>query len=351
MKIAVFILAGGAGLRLWPLSRKDSPKQFLPLLPDNKSFFEKTLERALKITAIENIYVLTIQNYKDIISRCAPEIPECNIITESEKRNTAPGIAVAMMSVQKKFGETTAVIMPSDHFIPDEELFTKTVSEAVQCANETDGLVTIGIAPTRPATNYGYIKLGDMLDRKYYKAPGFSEKPDSKTAQRFLLDGGYLWNSGIFIWKTSVILEEYKKHLPDVFSVSEKICSCDNMETRCELYKEMPSVSVDYGILEKCNNLYTVRGTFSWDDIGSWESFSTLCNTDSDGNSHFGKVISINSSDCLAVSLNSTTVTAGTENLCIINTGELVLVFSKDKGEELIKNSHLFSDTDISTLL
>lgn len=347
MKTAVFILAGGAGLRLWPLSCKNSPKQFLPLLPENKSFFEKTLERALKITSTDNVYVLTVKDYKDIILRCAPKIPEENIFTESEKRNTAPGIAVAMMSVQKRQGNTLAVIMPSDHFIPDEEIFIKTVSDALSCAEHTDGLVTIGICPTRPATNYGYIRLGDAVNEKYHKAVGFTEKPDSQTAQSFLLNGGYLWNSGIFIWKTSAILSEYKKYLPDVYEIAEKICSSENPDEHSSLYKEMPSVSVDYGILEKSSNLYTVRGSFPWDDIGSWESFSALCSKDAHGNASFGSVINIDSSDCLTVSLDGTAVTAGAKGLCVINTGKLVLVFPKDKADEILK----LTLGDISTLL
>lgn len=351
MRTAVFILAGGAGLRLWPLSRKETPKQFLPLLPDNKTFFEKTLERALKITDKDNIYVLTVEQYKNRILQFSPLIKEENIITESEKRNTAPSIAVAMMTVYKKYGELTAIIMPSDHYIPDEELFVSTVLNAVECAKKTEGIVTIGITPTRPATNYGYIKPEKLTQDGFYKVCAFTEKPELSKAQQFLLDGNYLWNSGIFIWNTSAILNEYKKYLPEVFVLAEKICNSDNSETKCKLYKEMPEISVDYGILEKCNELYTLRGNFPWDDIGSWDSFSNLCETDEDGNSHFGKVVNIDSSDCLTVSLENTTVTVGTRELCIINTGKCVLVFPKSKSEEILSNTHLFSDCDISNLL
>ncbi len=351
MRTAVFILAGGAGLRLWPLSSRENPKQFLPLLPDNKSFFEKTFERAMKITDKDNIFVLTVEQYKSKVLQLTPSIKEENIITECEKRNTAPGIAVAMLSAYRCFGEFTAVIMPSDHCISDEELFTDTVLRAIACAQETEGIVTIGIAPSRPATNYGYIRLGEMLCSKYYNATGFTEKPDEATAKKLLLDGNYLWNSGIFIWNTSVILNEYKKHLPEVYGIAEKICSSSSPAEKNELYGKMPCVSVDYGILEKCDNLYTLRGSFGWDDIGSWESFRNLCKTDADGNAEFGNIISIDSCGCTAVSLANTVVTVGTKDMCIINTGSCVLIFPKEKSEELLSNPDIFSDSGISNLL
>lgn len=337
MGIAVFILAGGAGLRLWPLSSKTSPKQFLPLLPDNCSFFEKTLSRAKKLCNKDNIYILTVEQYKDRIYTLAPDIPPENIITESEKRNTAPGLAVAMMKIHHNLGDTTAVVMPSDHYIENEDIFIKTVLDAAECAEKTDGIVTIGISPSEPAVNYGYIKLGSIINTSplIFATKGFTEKPDIKTAEAFLADGNYLWNSGIFIWKTSAVLREFEKHLPEVSALAKQMLfSAKDKVVQQELYSQMPNISIDYGILEKSDCVFTVPGYFLWDDIGSWESFIRLCKTDKNGNSSFGSCINIDSKNCLSVSCNSTVITFGTDNLCVIDTGNRIIIFPKDRLNE-----------------
>lgn len=331
MSISVFILAGGSGIRLWPLSSIEEPKQFLPLFPDGSTFFMKALSRAKKITEISDIFVLTTESCIQHIRSQAPELPYENIFTESERKNTAPVISVAMMKAQKKYGDVTAVVIPSDHLIPDENSFAETVLYAAECAERTQATVTVGLTPTRPTVCYGYIKCPSDSTGRCVKALGFTEKPDINTAREFVLSGNYLWNSGIFVWKTSVILHEYKKHLPEVYELSERICEAESYKECAALYSLMPCVAVDFGILEKLEELYVVRSNFSWDDIGSWGAFEKLCREDKNGNSLFGSSNTVDSKNCTVISRNSNTHLVGLSDICVINTGHDVLVFPKEK--------------------
>lgn len=354
MDIAVFILAGGSGIRLWPLSRQNAPKQFLPLLPDGISFFQKTLERAKRITDISHIFVLTQNKYLDFIKKQAPEIREENIIPESEKRNTAPSIAYASTVVQRRFGDTLSVIMPSDHFIGPEDAFIDTLLYAVKKAESNHSLITIGIEPSRPATCYGYIKCPDRKkasDDSFLKAERFKEKPDLATAKAFLDSGDYLWNSGIFIWKTSVFLNELKNYQPAICTIIEKMCKANDIESKNTLYAQMPSVSVDTAILEKSENIYVCPASFSWDDIGSWFALELLGENDKNGNISIGTSIFSDSKNCTSVSRDSLTVCIGAQDLYIINTGSCVLVFPKDKADSTEKIIALLEENGFYNLL
>lgn len=335
MSIAVFILAGGSGIRLWPVSREEKPKQFLPLFPDGSSFFEKTLYRAKKLTSPENIYVLTRDIYSEFVKNSAPEIPVQNILTEATKKNTAPACAYAMMQLHKKQGNTTVVIMPSDHYITDDEIFTKTVKKACLAASESQGLVTIGIPPTAPAVTYGYIEHEKCsATDSVFKGISFTEKPDLKTAQKFLCSGNFLWNSGIFIWDTSAILNAFSVFAPGIYTTAQKMCECSSEETRNLLYSEMPCVSVDYAILEKAENIYVLKGGFGWNDIGSWTGYESILTEDSDGNRSDKNSTLTDTHNCTAISLNSKTVVIGADNLFVINTGDTVFIFPKDKADK-----------------
>lgn len=336
MSVAVFILAGGSGIRLWPLSRQEKPKQFLPVFPDGTSFFEKTLTRALKITTPENIFVLTRQNYYSFVKDLAKDIPQENILTEVCKKNTAPVIACAMAELQKKRGNTTAVILPSDHHITNEELFCNAVEKACILASENKGLVTIGLSPTRPATSYGYIeyKKANACDG-IFNVLSFTEKPDAVTAERFLLSEKYLWNSGIFIWTTKAILESFKLHTPEIYALAKKISDASSKKEKDDIYCLMPDISIDYAILEKTKNISVVKGDFGWDDIGSWERYEGLFSADENGNRYDSNSILIASSNCTAITKNSKTLMLGADNIFVINTGDAVLIFPEDKANSI----------------
>lgn len=335
MKTAVLILAGGSGIRLWPLSRKDRPKQFLPVFSNNLSFFQAAVLRALKITDAEDVYVLTQSSYSASVAEQAPMIPEENVFFETYKRNTAPAIALAMMKIKEKYNDAVSVVLPADHFIADNDAFLSAVSDAICAATENNKIITIGISPTRPDTGFGYIKCAGEFDKNIYHTECFKEKPDYATALEFISDKNYYWNSGIFVTKASFILGEYQKYLPDVFELAEKICN--PLITDDGLYSEMPEISVDYGILEKSKDILLTKGNFGWDDIGSWTALDRLYKKDSNSNILNGNCIAIDSSDCTVLSKEKLTVTAGTDGLLIINTPDVTLICNKNSAET-IKN-------------
>ncbi len=276
MKKLVFILSGGTGIRLRPLSTDVMPKQFLPIGINGKSFFRMTVDRALRITEKENIFVLTHEAYEDIVSLQAPSVPRENIICEPCRRNTAPAIAAAIMKISKKYSDAVVTVFPADHFISNEDRFCECVNNAVEKAEKYKAVVMMGLSPTRPDTAFGYIRSGEMLESGIYRTKCFVEKPDSNSAMDFLKDSAYFWNSGIFAVKIQVILEQYKKYLPEVYSLAEKLTVSNNKKENENLYSMMPNVSVDYGILEKTEDIVMVQGDFGWDDIGSWEALNRL---------------------------------------------------------------------------
>ncbi len=352
MNVAVFILAGGSGIRLWPVSRKTNPKQFLPMFSDGTSFFDKTLSRAMRLTSPENIFILTQRSYYELVKKSVKEIPLKNIITEPEKKNTAPAIAYSMMKLHKTHGNTTAVILPSDHHITEDMLFIEAVSDACSIARTTNGIVTIGILPSRPATTYGYIEYDKAFFRNNcYKAVSFKEKPDIQTAQKFLFSENHLWNSGIFVWNTEAVLEEFRKYAPEIYEKADQMCITANKDTADNIYSTMPSLSVDYAILEKTDNLFTVKGNFGWDDIGSWERYEVLYPKDSDGNSSDSNSILIDTRNCTAISRGSKLLMIGTENIFVVNTNDAVLIFPKDKTNKIGNLSEILTRSGFDELM
>lgn len=276
MKTAVLILAGGSGIRLRPLSREDMPKQFLRIFSNNLSFFQATVNRALKIADASDIYVLTQKTYSGHIAEQAPRIPKENIFYENHKRNTAPAICTAMMKINRRYSDAVSVILPADHYIADEVSFTSTVKKAIEFSENNNKIISIGITPTRPDTAFGYIKYKNELDNGIMTDTQFKEKPDYSKAVEMISEGKCLWNSGIFITKNSFMISQFSKYLPDVFDISKKYILADTDEQADKIYSQMPAISVDYGILEKTDSVLLLKGDFGWDDIGSWDAMERL---------------------------------------------------------------------------
>lgn len=349
MNTAVLILAGGSGIRLWPLSRKSKPKQFLPVFNNNISFFQATVSRALKLVEASDIYILTQKDYLEYVTAQAPQIPRENIFFESHKRNTAPAIITAMLKIKKKADTAVSVVLPADHFIADEEAFVSTISKAIDMAQKNNKVISVGIPPTRPDTGFGYIKTSQEIDDNVFETECFKEKPDLKTALEFVSDKHYFWNCGIFVAGIPFMISQCRQYLPDVFDIAEKIShnACD------EQYSLMPDISIDYGIFEKTKDILLIKGSFGWDDIGTWTALDRLFSNDkdSDGNISSEKCLLIESKNCTVLSDKKITVAAGVEDMFVINTLDVTLVFSKNSEELINKLPLIIENKEFENLL
>ena len=273
-EIYCVIMAGGVGTRFWPKSRKNMPKQFLDILGNCKSFIRMTFERFSARIAPENFLVVTNQNYKSLVLEHLPELKPEQILCEPIGRNTAPCICYAANYLNKIAPDSLMVVTPSDHYVADEKGFIDTLDACTEFAGANDVLMTIGINPTRPETGYGYIQRSSAEPLSPVKC--FTEKPNLEVAQAFIRSGEFLWNSGIFIWKTSAILSAVERYLPEMHSLFSSIsasygtvgesAAITDVFTRCR------AISIDYGVMERADNVYVHSGDFGWSDIGTWGS-------------------------------------------------------------------------------
>lgn len=288
------IMAGGVGSRFWPVSRNEMPKQFLDILGVGKTFLQMTVDRFAKIVPMENILIVTAAKYSDLIARQLPDLPSENVLLEPYKRNTAPCIAYATYKLISRNPEATVVVSPSDHFILDEALFLDTISTVLNYASSNDQLFTIGIKPTSPNVNYGYIQANkrssfEFNGHKGYAVKTFTEKPDAELAKVFLDSGEFLWNSGIFVWNLKTIKGELEACLPKVASMFAD--GKDVYYTDAEaafinkVYEDSTTISIDYGVMEKTKKAYVFEGLFGWSDLGTWQSlYEQTPHKDADGN-------------------------------------------------------------------
>lgn len=303
----IIILAGGKGTRLWPMSRKTSPKQFLKL--NNKTLFKKTLERCLLLEKPENIFVSTNKDYSFLVQK---EFKNANLIIEPFSKNTGPAILYALKKLNLKNNELV-LVCPSDHFITPDSEFVKSINKAKEIA-KSNHIVTFGIKPTSPETGYGYIKI--KLNQ--FKVEKFTEKPNLKTAQDFLNKGNYYWNSGIFLFPVNLIMQEFEKYAKDLLEKTE-------------------SISIDKAVIEKSDKIAMLPATFNWSDVGSWNSFYKTQAKDKNNNTILGNTILHNTKDSLILGNSRLIACIGLKNITVIETEDAVLVANKDDSEKVKK--------------
>lgn len=258
MKRAAVILAGGAGTRLRPLSSDENPKQFLKLF-DGKSLLQLTFERLTRLLPADAIYVSTNEQYAPKCLEQLPTLPPENVLAEPARRNTAPAIALCTFAIEKRVGPCVVSFLASDHYIGNVAEFVRVLERAYDFAESSDYLVTIGIAPDEPNTGYGYLEVGRAIDRDVLLVEAFTEKPDLERAESFLAAGNYIWNASMFVWRSDVFRRELETAAPEIATVSEAN------------YASMPSISIDYALMEKAPRVATIRGDFGWSDVGSFE--------------------------------------------------------------------------------
>ena len=342
MTKTALIMAGGRGERFWPKSRKNLPKQFLSLTDDGKTMIQLTVERILPLVDIEDIYIATNRDYQELVRQQLPELPEENILCEPVGKNTAPCIGLGAVHMAKKYGDAVMMVLPSDHLIKYNSIFRSTLTDACSIAEQGSNLVTLGITPDSPETGYGYIKfLPEETLGRAFEVERFVEKPDLETAKVYLATEQYLWNSGMFIWKVSTILENMKRHLPEIYlglqQIQLAIGSSEEQQVLEREFQIFQSVSIDYGVMEKAENIYVVSGSFDWDDVGSWLAVGRIKKTNEFGNVIDGNVVTVDTKNTIIQGGEKLIALVGVENTIVVDTRDALLVCEKDHAGDIKK--------------
>ncbi len=339
------IMAGGGGTRLWPVSRKESPKQLLPLL-GQETLFQSTVNRLENLFPPERILVVTVEEQARKMKMQVPAIPEENYLLEPLPRGTASVVALAAAVLKKRDPQASMAILTADHFIRNKDLFRYLIRTAFQVA-EKDYLVTLGIDPTSPSTGYGYIEQGDPLEGEYqypvYTVKRFTEKPDHETAEEMLRTGGYSWNSGMFVWKAETILAEIRQQMPGLSSTVERISDAWNTpqqdETLHALWPGIKSQTIDYGIMEKAARVAVLpAGGLGWSDVGSWDSLFEVLFPDSDGNVSVNAqhlMLDTNNTLIYGSSNDRLIVTIGLDDTVIVDAGDVLMICKTDQSQKV----------------
>lgn len=338
------IIAGGSGTRFWPESRKKRPKQLLRVAGDC-SLLRSTVERVLGLVPMERIMIVTVQEQREQIRNEIPELAESAFVIEPYGRNTGPCIGLAAFKLAARDPQGLMLVLPSDHIIGDVPEFIESAKFGAEIAQNHGVLVTFGIQPTRPETGYGYIKIGEKAfsigARVAHLVDRFIEKPDRLTAEQYLAGGGFLWNSGMFLWSVSTVLAAFKEYLPEIYQplqdISHRFGTHDEAKAVGEAYARLPNISIDNGIMEVAGNVVVVPLNVPWNDVGSWPALHEVWETDDNGNSTRGHFVHVNSKNCV-VSAGSRLVTlVGVDNLIVVDTPDAVLVCHKDSAQDVKK--------------
>jgi mannose-1-phosphate guanylyltransferase len=337
----VLIMAGGVGSRFWPKSRNHFPKQFIDILGIGKSLLQLTYERFVKICPVENIYILSNQQYLGLIQEQLSGIAVKNILLEPSRNNTAPCIAYASYKILMQNPDANIVVAPSDHLILKETEFLGKISQALDYTATNDALVTLGISPTRPDAGYGYINFQKEGIDGVHKVEKFLEKPVLEKAQEYLISGDYLWNAGIFIWRAQNIqkaFEKYASEIHELFKQGNEVYNTsgeNHFITRN--YPKSPNISIDYAILEKADNVYTIPADIGWSDLGTWASLHEVAEKDKENNALSVDHLHIEDTQNCIVHLpkGKAAVIKGLEDFIVVDDGKVLLIFPKGSEQEI----------------
>jgi mannose-1-phosphate guanylyltransferase len=344
-QVCAVIMAGGVGTRFWPRSRERSPKQLLEILGKG-TMIQNTVKRIAPLVPPQNVFVVTNRVQRAAVVKQLPQVPEENILDEPVGRNTAPCIGLAAMHVRRRVPDAVMVVLPADHMIAQEEDFLRVLSLAIGVARESKSLLTLGIHPTRPETGYGYIQFDNeggaqnpYLERGVMRVRTFAEKPNIQTAERFLASGDFLWNSGMFVWRADVILDQIRACLPELFEELQKaeqgIGTSQYQSLLEKAYGVIRGISIDYGVMEKSEQVFVIRGDFGWTDVGSWDEVWYQSGKDAHGNSITGKVIQRDLNNSLVYSPDRIVAVIGADDLIIVDTPDALLICRRGRSQDV----------------
>ncbi|WP_299778469.1 mannose-1-phosphate guanylyltransferase [uncultured Formosa sp.] len=335
------IMAGGVGSRFWPVSMNSFPKQFHDMLGTGETLIQKTFQRLSRFIPKQNIYILTNANYNDLVLEQLPEVSQAQVVLEPAMRNTAPCILYAALKIQKENPDALMLVAPSDHWIEDEEAFSKNVLTAFDFCQEHDALMTLGIQPTFPNTGYGYIEYDTETEHAVKQVKQFREKPDYATAKSFIKQGNFVWNAGIFMWSVASVLKAFKTNQPDLFQLFEQGISSYNTVDEAkfieENYEKSEDISVDYAIMESSKNVYVLAAEFDWNDLGTWGSLYDKLDKDADNNAvvNARTLVEDASGNMIRTKGNKIVVVDGLNDYIIIDKDDVLLIFPKEKEQDI----------------
>lgn len=346
--MCALIMAGGEGKRFWPLSSREKPKQFLTLTGD-KSLIRQTVDRVLPLIPIENIFIVTVSRYAEETMRHIPELPARNLVLEPEGKNTAPCIAYGTLRIMSSAEDPVIAVLPADHAVGDDEEFRSVLRFAGETAlrklqNGNYPLITLGVTPTMPETGFGYIKsTGDLVSSadglSAYVVERFTEKPDMDTALRFLNEGGYYWNSGVFVWKASSIVSDFSRILPAWYGqfgkVSESLGTASEDKVVLSFYKSLEPGSIDKLILEHSENTVVIPVNYPWSDVGSWKTLDDYLRNSADDNIVRGEAVTVDSSGCLVFGHGKVIALVGVRGLVVVDSPDGILILDKERSQDV----------------
>ncbi len=335
----IAILAGGQGSRFWPVSRMERPKQFLSISQTGESLIQATSRRVASLVQKENVWIITNIIHEPMIRQ---HVPYAKVISEPVGRNTAAAIGLAAIHAAVEDEETVLLCLPADHAVNDEEKLRETLADVATLAKNHDVLVTVGIPPTRPDTAYGYIQRGEKIEDGAYKVNRFFEKPNETRAEKYLEQGGFYWNSGMFGWRASVILKAIEDHLPELYAqlmeLKPAIGTPEEAEKTAAIYEKMESISIDFGVMEHAKNTAMVEAKpYGWNDVGSWDAWAEQFAKDENGNLFHGDALAIDSKDNVLYSNDRLVAVVGAKDLIVIDSGDAVLVCPRDSVQDVRK--------------